>query len=200
LQSRGDAFGDQALNCADDRPDYMSESPHLFRAHLEKTRDHLPAAGFREDRCVGRPLFLVRTQSGKLADGRPFQCRIVGSARSPPRGARCVFAARTVRWRSIFAVHTWIVVKERGAATYSRYDYTAWGEPIRSNGLAVTKVAPRKMPSPRSAANAVFPKKAKGNQDVSGERRQFELDQRHEQLDRLDEEGELRAAHDDDDD
>jgi hypothetical protein len=23
-----------------------------------------------------------------------------------------VFAARTVRWRSIFAVHTWIVVKE----------------------------------------------------------------------------------------
>ena len=47
-----------------------------------------------------------------------------------------VYAARTVRWRGIFAVHTWIVVKERGAATYSRYDYTAWGEPIRSNGFA----------------------------------------------------------------
>jgi hypothetical protein len=47
-----------------------------------------------------------------------------------------VFAARTVRWRSIFAVHTWIVVKERGAADYSRYDYTAWGEPIRTNGFA----------------------------------------------------------------
>ncbi|MCK1407152.1 DUF3750 domain-containing protein [Bradyrhizobium sp. 76] len=47
-----------------------------------------------------------------------------------------VFAARTVRWRSIFAVHTWIVVKEKGAATYSRYDYTAWGDPIRSNGFA----------------------------------------------------------------
>jgi hypothetical protein len=28
-----------------------------------------------------------------------------------------VFAARTVRWRSIFAVHTWIVVKEKGAAS-----------------------------------------------------------------------------------
>jgi hypothetical protein len=28
-----------------------------------------------------------------------------------------VFAARTVRWRSIFAVHTWIVVKEKGATT-----------------------------------------------------------------------------------
>ena len=47
-----------------------------------------------------------------------------------------MFAARTVRWRSIFAVHTWIVVKEKGAATYSRYDYTAWGDPVRSNGFA----------------------------------------------------------------
>jgi hypothetical protein len=47
-----------------------------------------------------------------------------------------VFAARTVRWRSIFAVHTWIVVKEKGATSYSRYDYTAWGEPIRANGFA----------------------------------------------------------------
>jgi hypothetical protein len=47
-----------------------------------------------------------------------------------------VFAARTVRWRGIFAVHTWIVVKERGADRYSRYDYTAWGEPIRIDGFA----------------------------------------------------------------
>ncbi len=47
-----------------------------------------------------------------------------------------VFAARTARWRSIFAVHTWIVVKEKGASSYSRYDYTAWGDPIRSNGFA----------------------------------------------------------------
>lgn len=47
-----------------------------------------------------------------------------------------VFAARTVRWRGIFAVHTWIVVKERGAARYSRYDCTAWGDPIRADGFA----------------------------------------------------------------
>lgn len=47
-----------------------------------------------------------------------------------------VFAARTVRWRGIFAVHSWIVVKDRGAARYSRYDYTAWGEPIRIDGFA----------------------------------------------------------------
>lgn len=47
-----------------------------------------------------------------------------------------VFAARTVRWRGIFAVHSWIVVKEAGAKAYTRYDYTAWGNPIRVNGFA----------------------------------------------------------------
>lgn len=47
-----------------------------------------------------------------------------------------VYAARTVRWRGIFAVHTWIVLKERGAPRYSRYDYTAWGDPIRVDGFA----------------------------------------------------------------
>jgi hypothetical protein len=57
-------------------------------------------------------------------------------AASRPDAIIRVFAARTVRWRSIFAVHTWIVVKEKGAANYSRYDYTAWGEPIRTNGFA----------------------------------------------------------------
>jgi len=47
-----------------------------------------------------------------------------------------VYAARTVRWRGIFAVHSWIVVKEGGARRYMRYDYTAWGEPIRVDGFA----------------------------------------------------------------
>jgi len=46
-----------------------------------------------------------------------------------------VFAAQTVRWRGIFAVHCWIVLKPEGAPAYMRYDYTAWGEPIRVNGF-----------------------------------------------------------------
>jgi hypothetical protein len=61
---------------------------------------------------------------------------LLPAASSHPEALIRVYAARTVRWRSIFAVHTWIVVKEQGAANYSRYDYTAWGEPIRSNGFA----------------------------------------------------------------
>ena len=56
----------------------------------------------------------------------------------PARGSGAVvrvFAAPTVRWRGIFAVHCWIVFKEAGAASYTRYDYTAWGAPIRMNGF-----------------------------------------------------------------
>lgn len=41
-----------------------------------------------------------------------------------------VFSARTVSWRGIVASHSWIVVKEAGAAAYQRFDYTAWGTPI----------------------------------------------------------------------
>jgi hypothetical protein len=46
-----------------------------------------------------------------------------------------VFAARTGGWRSIFAVHTWIVVKPARAEAYTRYDVTGFGRrPIRVNG------------------------------------------------------------------
>jgi hypothetical protein len=41
-----------------------------------------------------------------------------------------IFSARTVRWRGIFATHSWIVVKPKGGSAYRRFDYTAWGEPI----------------------------------------------------------------------
>jgi hypothetical protein len=41
-----------------------------------------------------------------------------------------VFSARTVSWRGIFATHSWIVIKNKDAAAYQRFDYTAWGQPI----------------------------------------------------------------------
>jgi hypothetical protein len=48
-----------------------------------------------------------------------------------------IYAARTVRWRGIFAVHCWLVYKAKGAPAYTRYDYTAWTElPVRMNGYA----------------------------------------------------------------
>ena len=57
------------------------------------------------------------------------------AAQNPDAAVR-IFAARTVRWRGIAATHCWIVLKPAGAGTYTRYDCTAWGEPIRVNGFA----------------------------------------------------------------
>jgi hypothetical protein len=42
-----------------------------------------------------------------------------------------VLAGRTGRWKGIFAHHTWIVVKPRGATRYTRYDVVGWGRPVR---------------------------------------------------------------------
>ncbi len=38
-----------------------------------------------------------------------------------------VYGARAVRWRGIFAVHTWIVVKPADAERYTRYEVMGWG-------------------------------------------------------------------------
>lgn len=59
----------------------------------------------------------------------------------PAAGARRealvhVYAARTGRWKGIFAHHSWIVIKERGADAYTRYDKVAWGQPVKINNWA----------------------------------------------------------------
>lgn len=60
---------------------------------------------------------------------------VLPAASEHPGAMVRIYAARTVRWRGIVAVHSWIVFKEQGASRYSRYDYTAWGDPIRVNGF-----------------------------------------------------------------
>jgi hypothetical protein len=44
-----------------------------------------------------------------------------------------IYAARTGRWKGIFAHHSWIVVKEPGARRYTRFDKVGWGSPVRTN-------------------------------------------------------------------
>ena len=51
-----------------------------------------------------------------------------------------VYAARAVSWRGIFAVHTWIALKPRGAPAYTRYEVIGWGvdrgaAPVRVNRM-----------------------------------------------------------------
>lgn len=56
-------------------------------------------------------------------------------AEQTPQAVVRIFAAPTVRWRGIVAVHAWLVMKPAGAASYTRYDVTAWGNPLRVNGF-----------------------------------------------------------------
>ena len=62
--------------------------------------------------------------------------RMLPSPRAKPEALVHVYAARTGRWKGIFAHHSWIVVKEKGAAGYTRFDKVAWGAPIKTNGWA----------------------------------------------------------------
>lgn len=43
-----------------------------------------------------------------------------------------VYSARAYRWRGVFAVHTWIALKEEGATDYTRYDVIGWGRALRT--------------------------------------------------------------------
>lgn len=47
-----------------------------------------------------------------------------------------IYAAPTGRWKGIFAVHSWIVVKREGQASYDRYEVVGWGRPVRKNAYA----------------------------------------------------------------
>src|SRR5262245_54346456 len=57
-------------------------------------------------------------------------------ARTKPTALVQVYAARTGRWKGIFAHHCWIVVKPRDATRYTRYDKVAWGRPVKVDGWA----------------------------------------------------------------
>jgi hypothetical protein len=56
-------------------------------------------------------------------------------AEQKPDAVVRIFAAQTVRWRGVFATHSWIVLKPAGADNFTRYDYTAWSDTVRVNGF-----------------------------------------------------------------
>ncbi|SIQ02232.1 Protein of unknown function [Bosea sp. TND4EK4] len=59
--------------------------------------------------------------------------KLLPAAAIEPEATVHVFAARVGHWRGIFAHHSWIVVKERGASAYTRFDVVGWGNPVRVN-------------------------------------------------------------------
>lgn len=59
---------------------------------------------------------------------------ILPPAASKPAAVIHVMAARTGGWKGVFAHHTWLVLKEKGARSYTRFDVVGWGNALRVNG------------------------------------------------------------------
>jgi hypothetical protein len=59
-----------------------------------------------------------------------------------PEAVVQVYAARTVGWRGLLAVHTWIALKESGASSYTRYEVMGWGVSRGAAALRVNRTGP----------------------------------------------------------
>jgi hypothetical protein len=66
----------------------------------------------------------VGTNYWELERGPSGQAPDPGTTREP---VIQVYAARTVGWRGLVAVHTWITLKPRDADSYTRYEVIGWG-------------------------------------------------------------------------
>ena len=87
------------------------------------------AALFLVPVAVSALLYATRASGDwRLADRS--SAGLLPRADAHPGAVLRIFSARTVSWRGIVATHSWIVLKEAGARAYSRFDYTAWGQPI----------------------------------------------------------------------
>lgn len=59
--------------------------------------------------------------------------RILPAPQDGEDAAFYILAARTGGMKGAVSEHSWIVVKERGATAYERWDKVGWGAPIRHN-------------------------------------------------------------------
>jgi hypothetical protein len=83
--------------------------------------------------------YLDRVESGPAADWRSASRAPVGLAPDPAATREPVvqvYAARAVRWRGYFGVHTWVAVKRRDADEYTVYEVNGWR--LRRTGSAVS--------------------------------------------------------------
>ncbi|MGH1482566.1 MAG: DUF3750 domain-containing protein [Geminicoccales bacterium] len=52
---------------------------------------------------------------------------IAGDPSETPEAVVQVYAARAWGWKGVFAVHSWISIKHKGATQYDRYEVVGWG-------------------------------------------------------------------------
>ena len=83
--------------------------------------------------AVSAGLYAASDHPRSFRDANWSGTGILPPAASDPEARVLIFAARNGTWRSIFATHTWVVVKPRGG-NYTRYEITGFGGPLRVNG------------------------------------------------------------------
>jgi hypothetical protein len=76
-----------------------------------------------------------------------WQARRDSSGQAPdpattPEAVIQVYAARTVGWKGLFGVHTWVAVKPAGAPAYTRYEVMGWGVSRGAPALRVNRTGP----------------------------------------------------------
>ena len=59
-----------------------------------------------------------------------------------PEAVVQVYAARTVGWRGLLAVHTWIALKQSGAPSYTRYEVIGWGVDRGAQAVRINRTGP----------------------------------------------------------
>lgn len=87
--------------------------------------------------CAVVSVLLIASQL-TADDWRTASREPVGLAPAPaltPEAVIQVYAARAVRWRGYFGVHTWIAAKPAGAAEYTVYEVNGWR--LRRTGNAI---------------------------------------------------------------
>lgn len=80
--------------------------------------------------------WLLQDHPRSFAEADWSSAGILPPAARLPEAVVHVMAGRTGRWKGIFAHHTWIVTKAKGASRYTRYDVVGWGRPLRIDGYA----------------------------------------------------------------
>jgi hypothetical protein len=89
--------------------------------------------------------YIDRIESGTSGDWRTANRAPVGlapDAATTPEAVVQVYAARTVRWRGYFGVHTWIATKRRNAAEYTIYEVNGWRLRRSGTSVSITNRAP----------------------------------------------------------
>lgn len=56
------------------------------------------------------------------------------AAAAHPDARIIVMSGQAGGWKGAVAVHSWVVIKPKGAKNWTRYDVVGWGNPVRVNG------------------------------------------------------------------